>query len=146
MAEHNASRPGRRALLTAALASAAALPAMAGGGDPDAELVANCNRLTRALERERALYADCQTIEQEHAVEEETDAIADEIEELHQVIVKHRPSTTAGVIAKARAALALAPQRSDGRVISTAGIHENITLSLLLGLTGQDHSAVSWFG
>ena len=103
------------AALPVALAAQCAAPAHA---SPDAELIRLSAEMTAAEDALGALLASCKTVEEEHAVDEESTRLGDEIESLGARVRDLPAVTLAGLAAKARATLRTGPCTSGGEPLA----------------------------
>ena len=105
----------RRSTLKAAMASAAAIvaPAVAtAAGNPDAELIAMCDRFVLLqAEYEAAYKVPDLTIETEERIDAQTAPLEAETQDLLDRITRMKAETASGVAAIARAAHAYADSR-----------------------------------
>jgi len=82
----------------------------------DADLIRLCDRLAD-IERQRAPLSRCDTPEEEDAAAPALAALDAEWDAAWNALYSLSPTTREGAIAMSRAALAIAPRHSDGRVI-----------------------------
>jgi len=112
-------RAALRGTFATIIASAVTAPAIA-TSSPDARLIALCGQLDALQDDFAELFGRCVTIEQEHATEPEMDALhAREDALMAQIEAAGPPTTMVGIVAVARAGLAMHPHRdTDGTAIA----------------------------
>lgn len=123
----------RRALFGVAavtVAAVARVPARA-SGNPDADLIAACNRIVAIEAEQAAIYAGQRTADDEQRTEPALDALCAEA----QVVIRRiydapDTETLAGLEAMSRAARALAPKDLDGSLSYPAGDAEWIAFEV----------------
>lgn len=103
------------------IAGTVAAPAIAAAGSPDARLIALCAQLHQVQDDFAELFERCVTIEQERATEHEMAALqAREDALMAKIEAAGPPTTMRGVVAVARAALAIHHHRdADGVAIAS---------------------------